>query len=97
MVTISVYLWSEDDLKKKFDALQKKGDWLKECEKCKNLEFLHKTNWARKVEVGKAEFSELWKIWSAYREKMEQIRMLYEDEIEKRQKNYKDEMEKKAE
>ena len=75
--------------------MPRKGDWDKECEKCKNPEFLHKSNCARKVEVGEAEFSELWKVWSAYREKMEPIRKHYEDEIEKRQKHYEDEMEKR--
>ena len=65
--------------------LCQKGDWDKDCEKCKNPEFLHKSNYARKVEVGEAEFSELWNVWSAYKEKMEQIRKHYEDEMEKRQ------------
>ena len=59
MVKISVELWSEEDLRKKFDALPRKGDWDKECEKCKNLELIHKANCARKVEVGEVEFSEL--------------------------------------
>ena len=85
MVKISVELWSDDDLKKKFDALSKKGDWDKECEKCKNPELLHKANCTRKVEVGEAEFSELWKVWSTYKKKMEPIRKHYEDEMEKRQ------------
>ena len=62
MVKISVELWSEEDLRKKFDALPRKGDWDKECENCKNPELLHKANCAGKVEVGEAEFSELWKI-----------------------------------
>ena len=87
MVKISVDLWSENDLKNKFDALSRKGDWDKECDKCKNPEFLHKSNCARKVEVGEAEFSELWKVWSVFRERMELIRKQYEDEIEKRHKN----------
>ena len=39
MVKISVDLWSENDLKNKFDALSRKGDWDKECDKCKNPEF----------------------------------------------------------
>ena len=91
---ISVYLWSEDDLKKKFDALEKKGDWLKECEKCKNPEFLHKSNCARKVEVGEAEFSELWKVWSLFKERMEPIRKQYEDEIEKKLEKSEEVMEK---
>ena len=95
MVKISVYLWSEDDLKNKFDALSKKGDWDKECEKCKNPEFLHKSNCARKVEVGEAEFSELWKVWSVFRERMELIRKQSEDEIENGQKHYEDKMEKR--
>ena len=42
IVKISVELWSEEDLRKKFDALPRKGDWDKECEKCKNPEFLYK-------------------------------------------------------
>ena len=97
MVKISVELWSNDNLKKKFDALPKKGDWDKECEKCKNPEFLHKSNCARKVELGEAEFSELWKVQRAFRDRMEPIRKQYEDDIEKRQKHYEDEMKKKAE
>ena len=40
MVKISVDFWSEDDLKNNFDALSKKGYWDKECEKCKNPDFL---------------------------------------------------------
>ena len=82
---ISVELWSEEDLRKKFDALPRKGDWDKECEKYKNPESRHKANCARKVEVGEAEFSELWKVWSAFRAKMEPIRKLYEDDMEKKQ------------
>ena len=95
IVKKSVDLWSEDELKKKFDTLPKKGDWDKECEKCKNPEFLHKSNCARKVEVGEAEFSELWKVWSLFRERMEPIRKQYEDEIEKRYKKYEEDMEKR--
>ena len=68
MVKISVDLWSEDDLKKKFDALSRKGDWNKECEKFKNPEFLYISNCARKLEVGEAEFSELWR-YGVYLEK----------------------------
>ena len=41
MVKISVDLWSENDLKNKFDALSKNRDWYKECDNCKNQEFLH--------------------------------------------------------
>ena len=78
MVKISVEFWSEEDLRNKFDALARKGDWDKECEKCKNPELLHKANCARKVEVGEAEFSELWKVWSAYRERMEPKRKQFD-------------------
>ena len=46
---------------------------------------MHKANCTRKVEVGEAEFSELWKVWSAYRAKMELIRKWHEDKMEKRQ------------
>ena len=46
---------------------------------------MHKANGTRKVEVGETEFSELWKVWSAFRVKMEPIRKWYEDEMEKNQ------------
>ena len=46
---------------------------------------MHKVNYTRKVEVGEAEFLELWKVWSAFRAKMEPIRKWYEDEMEKKQ------------
>ena len=77
--------FSEEELSKRFNVLGRKGDWDKECESCKNPVLLHKTNCTRKVEVGEAEFSELWKVWSAYRAKMEPIRKWYEDEMEKKQ------------
>ena len=47
MVKISVDLWTEEELRKKFDTLEKKGEWEKECEKCKYPVFVHKTNCAR--------------------------------------------------
>ena len=74
MVKISVESFSEEDLRKKFDALTRKGDWDKECEACRMPELLHKANCTRKVEVGEAEYSELWKVWSAFKAKMEPIR-----------------------
>ena len=85
MVKISVESFSEEELRKRFNALGRKGDWDKECESCKNPQLLHKANCTRKVEVGEAEFSELWKVWSAFRVKMEPIRKWYEDEMEKKQ------------
>ena len=48
----------------------------------------------RKIKVGEAEFSELWKVWSLFREGMEPIRKQYEDEIEKRHKKYEEDIEK---
>ena len=87
MVRINVESFSEEELRKRFDALTRKGDWDKECEACKNPQLLHKANCTRKVEVGEAEFSELWKVWSAFRAKMEPIRNWYEDEMEKRQRS----------
>ena len=80
MVKINVESFSEEELRKRFNELGRKGDWDKECESCKNPVLLHKTNCTRKVEVGEAEFSELWKVWSAFRAKMEPIRKCYEDE-----------------
>ena len=85
IVKISVESFSEEELRKRFNALTRKGDWDKECEACKNPQLLHKANCTRKVEVGEAEFSELWKVWSAFRAKMEPIRKWHEDEMEKRQ------------
>ena len=41
MVKISVEGFSEEDLRKKFDALPRKGDWDKECEACKKPQLLH--------------------------------------------------------
>merc|ERR1711867_166827 len=64
---------SEEDLRKRFNDLRRKEDWDKECEQCKNPILLHKTNCTRKLEVGEAKFSELWKIWSAFKAKMEPI------------------------
>ena len=52
MVKISVESFSEEELRKRFNALTKKGDWDKECEACKNPQILHKANCTRKVEVG---------------------------------------------
>ena len=94
MVKISVDLWSEEELREKFENLPKKGEWDKECDKCKYPEFVHKANCARTAKVGEAEFSELWKAWSLFRERMEPIRKQYEDEIEKRHKKYEEDMEK---
>ena len=85
MVKISVETFSEEELRKRFNELARKGDWDKECDACKNLQLLHRSNCTRKVEVGEAEFSELWKVWSAYKAKMEPIRKWYEDEMEKKQ------------
>ena len=87
MVKINVESLSEGELRKRFSELSRKGDWDKECEACKNPVLLHKTNCTRKVEVGEAEFSELWKIWSAFKAKMEPIRKWHGDEMEKRQQN----------
>ena len=87
MVKINVESFSEEALRKLFSDLSRKGDWDKECEACKNPVLLHKTNCTRKVEVGEAEFSELWKIWSAFKAKMEPIRKWHGDEMEKRQNN----------
>ena len=36
MVRINVKSFSEEELRKRFDALTRKGDWDKECESCKN-------------------------------------------------------------
>ena len=74
MVKINVESFSEEELRKRFNALGRKGDWDKECESCKNPQLLHKANGTRKVEVGEAEFSELWKVWSTFKAKMEPIR-----------------------
>ena len=74
MVKINVKSFSEEDLRKRFNDLSRKEDWDKECEQCKNPVLLHKTNCTRKVEVEEAEFSELWKIWGAFRAKLEPIR-----------------------
>ena len=87
MVKINVESFSEEALRKLFNDLSRKGDWDKECEACKNPVLLHKTHCTRKVEVGEAEFSELWKIWGAFRAKMEPIRRWHEDEMKKRQNN----------
>ena len=58
------------------------------------IEFLHKANCNRKAKVGEAEFSELWKAWSLFKERMEPIRKQYEDEIEKRNEKYEEVLEK---
>ena len=42
MVKINVESFSEEELRKRFNALGKKGDWDKECESCKNPVLLHK-------------------------------------------------------
>ena len=49
MVKISVETFSEEELRKKFNELTRKGDWNKECEECKNPQLLHKTICTRKV------------------------------------------------
>ena len=67
--------------------MPRKEDWDKECEKCKNPDLLHKANCARKVEVGEAEFSELWKVWNTFKLKMEPIRKWQADEDEKKRMN----------
>ena len=41
----------------------------------------------RKIEVGEAEFSELWKSWSMFRSKMELIRKWQAQEDEKTKRN----------
>ena len=56
MVKINVESFSEEELRKRFNELGRKGDLDKECEAFKNLVLLHKTNCTRKVEVGDAEF-----------------------------------------
>ena len=94
MVKISVSLWSEEELREKFESLPKKGAWDKECETCRYPEFLHKTHCQRTAKVGEAEFSELWKAWSEFREKMDPIRKQYEDEIEKSKEKYEEVLEK---
>ena len=85
MVKINVESFSEEELRKRFNALGRKGDWDKECESCKNPQLLHRANCTRKVEVGEAEFSELWKVWSNFKAKMELINKWYEDDMEKKQ------------
>ena len=87
MVKINVESFSEEALRKLFNDLSRKGDWDKECKACKNPVLLHKRHCTRKVELGEAEFSELWKIWGAFRAKMEPIRRWHEDEMAKKQSN----------
>ena len=42
-------------------------------------ELLHKVYCTRKAEVGKADYSESWKVWSAIKSKMEPIRKWHGD------------------
>ena len=37
-------MWSEEDLREKFESLPKKGAWDKKCATCKYPEFLHKSD-----------------------------------------------------
>ena len=39
MVKISVESFSEEELRKRFNALTRKGDWDKECAACKNTQW----------------------------------------------------------
>ena len=56
MVKVSVESFSEEDLRKKFNAFTRKGDWGKECDAYKNPQIFHKVNCTRKVEVGELSF-----------------------------------------
>ena len=86
IVKISVSLLSEEELREKFESLPKKGEWDKECDKCKYPEFLHKTYCQRTAKVGEAEFVELWKEWSKFKEKMVKISVGLWSEEDLRQK-----------
>ena len=87
MVKIMVESFSEDALRKLFNDLSKKEYWDAECEMCSMPQMLHKGSCTRKTEVSEAEYTDLWKAWSVYREKMEPIRRWHKDEMEKRQAN----------
>ena len=59
IVKIVVDSFSEEELRKRWDALTRKENLDNECESCKMPELLHKGAHSRKLEVGEAEFSEL--------------------------------------
>ena len=57
--TIVVENFSEEELRKRYNELTRKDSWNKECELCKMPEMFHTGVCTRKIEIGKAEFTEL--------------------------------------
>ena len=68
MVEIIVEKFSEEELIKRWNQLTRKERyWEKECELCRMPEMLHTGVCTRKIEIGKAEFTELNKPRSVFR------------------------------
>ena len=56
--------FGEDALRKLFSDLSNKEYWDEECSLCSMPTMLHKGSCSRKTEIGEAEHSDLWKLWS---------------------------------
>ena len=54
--------------------MRRKENWDEECEMCKMPDMLHKGPCLRKAEVSAAEYGELWKEWSLFKEKIKLIK-----------------------
>ena len=99
MVKIVVETFGEDTLRKLYCDLDQKDDWDEECELCSMPTLLHRDtsgkrilgSYTRRTELtdvaqDKAD-SEILKVWSLFRKKMQPIRKWYKDDMEKRQTN----------
>ena len=92
MVKIVVETFGEDTLRKLFCDLSHKEDWDEECSLCSMPTLLHRDtsgkrigSCARKTDaMTVTKQSELWKLCSFFRKKMEPIRKWYKDDMEKR-------------
>ena len=83
MVKISIESFSDDELAKRWSALENKDNWDEACEMCKMPGILHKGPCTRKEEVNAFEYGKLWEAWDLYRKRMKPIIMLKEKKGEK--------------
>ena len=83
MVKIIVESFSDDDLEKRWSALENKDNWDEACEMCKMPGILHKGPCTRKEEVNAFEYGKLWEAWELFRKRMTPIRKLQVEQEEK--------------
>ena len=83
MVKIIVESFSDDDLEKRWRALENKDNWEKYCEMCEMPGMLHKGPCTRKEEVNAFEYGKIYEAWKVFRKRMKPIIMLKEKQEEK--------------